>query len=476
MALSIVINENGISIENIKVSPIVRKGKGRSLVSFPNDYTVLDLETTGLSPTEDEIIEIALLRIRNGLVTDKFETLVKPYIEIDDYITNLTGISNDMVRNAPSIVEVLPKVLSFIGNDIIVGHRSCFDVNFMYDKCLKHKSIVFGNDYIDTYRIAKKLYPDMGRCRLEDLREYLNVDETNSHRAMQDCICTQKCFEAMRTVATSAYSPEQLADFLNPTSSHIKFDLHTLTPESTEFDTSHPFYGRHFVFTGTLDKLSRTEAAQLVVNLGGICDNGITKKTNYLILGNNDYCKSIKDGKSNKHKKAEEYKLQGCDIEIIPESVFYDMLGDIFVQKNKQENIDIDISDIESYAYKRGTDCPNYKMTEHERKALAIVRRIISESGISGDLEIRPEKIAEDYISFVYASSDFIRIKASKTSNWFTIDSTGFTEEILNNPKYEKQINARKYHWRFSIKNVEELFEYTDLIVMSYSYVIRKPF
>ena len=91
-------------------------------------------------------------------------------------------------------------------------------------------------------------------------------------------------------------------------------------------DNTHPLYNKVCVFTGTLEKYSRQEAAQIVVNLGGSCGNSVTKKTNYLILGNNDYCSMIKDGKSSKQKKAEEYKLKGQDIEIIPESVFYDMI------------------------------------------------------------------------------------------------------------------------------------------------------
>ena len=85
---------------------------------------------------------------------------------------------------------------------------------------------------------------------------------------------------------------------------------------------------KHCVFTGTLERMARKQAMQIVADLGGINENSVTKKTNYLILGNNDYCKTIKDGKSNKQKQAEAYKLQGQDIEIIPETVFYDMLGD----------------------------------------------------------------------------------------------------------------------------------------------------
>lgn len=87
------------------------------------------------------------------------------------------------------------------------------------------------------------------------------------------------------------------------------------------------FTNKHCVFTGKLEKMIRKDAMQLVVNVGGILDNSVTKKTNYLILGNNDYCSSIKDGKSSKHKKAEKYKLEGQDIEIIDEDTFYNLFN-----------------------------------------------------------------------------------------------------------------------------------------------------
>ena len=95
---------------------------------------------------------------------------------------------------------------------------------------------------------------------------------------------------------------------------------------NVEFDVTHPLYGKVCVFTGVLEKMPRKNAMQIVADLGGINGDNVTKKTNFLILGNNDYCKSIKDGKSSKQKKAEKLKLSGQDIEIIPESVFYDLI------------------------------------------------------------------------------------------------------------------------------------------------------
>jgi len=101
----------------------------------------------------------------------------------------------------------------------------------------------------------------------------------------------------------------------------------TITPETTDFDTDSPVFGMSFAFTGKLERMTRKEAMQAVANKGGICCDGVVATTNYLVLGNNDYCKSIQGGKSSKQKKAEKMQLSGADISIISENVFYDMLS-----------------------------------------------------------------------------------------------------------------------------------------------------
>jgi DNA polymerase-3 subunit epsilon len=91
---------------------------------------------------------------------------------------------------------------------------------------------------------------------------------------------------------------------------------------------SHPLYGQNIVFTGVLERMLRKEAAQLAANLGALCQNGVNKSTNILVLGNNDYNPLIKGGMSSKQKKAQEYILKGQDLIIISENVFYDMVTD----------------------------------------------------------------------------------------------------------------------------------------------------
>lgn len=307
--------------------PKVREEKGKSLIQSPQDFTVIDTETTGLEPEFDEIIEFAAIRVRGGVPVNKMQTLVKPDDPIDDYIAELTGITNDMLRDAPAPKDILPAILDFIGDDVLVGHNVNFDINFLYDNAGIYLKRTVTNDFVDTLRLARRLLPELEHHRLSDIAQHFGVPQPISHRSMADCETTLACFDSLTAKAIEAYgSFDEFADAIKKASRRSQH-LESVTTGNTEFDSSHPLYGKHCVFTGALERMTRLQAAQFVVDLGGYADNGVTKKTNYLILGNNDYCKSIKDGKSAKQKKAEQYKLDGYDIEIVPESVFYEMLA-----------------------------------------------------------------------------------------------------------------------------------------------------
>lgn len=299
--------------------------KGKNIIDFPENYIVVDLETTGLMPDFDEIIEIAALKIENGNITDTFQQLVKPENEIGSFIEQLTGITNEMLSTAPKINEALPLFDKFVGDSIVVGHNVNFDVNFLYDNYMNVLERPFSNDFIDTMRIARKIYPKLPHHRLKDIVEHLGIDENGYHRALKDCKYTYKCYRSMQNSVT--YDFGGIKEF-QKLFTYGKIDLRKLTAENANFDETHPLYKKLCVFTGTLEKYTRQQAAQIVVDLGGTCGNTVTKKTDYLILGNNDYCSTIKNGKSSKQQKAEEYKLKGQDIEIIPESVFYDMISE----------------------------------------------------------------------------------------------------------------------------------------------------
>lgn len=315
-----------------------REHKGKSLIEFPDEFCVIDIETTGLSTVYDEIIEVAAVKYKNRNLVDTFTTLVKPLAfdhykdedgnYLDQFIVELTGITDEMLKDAPYTEGVMRNLKNFIKNDIIIGHNVNFDINFLYDNFEKHLDDSIKNNFVDTMRIARRIYPEMPHHRLSDLAEKFDCDYSGAHRALNDAEITAKCFFCMADDIIRTYgSFEELNAFIKAKSNQYKgIRAKDVESSKSDFDISHPLYNKVCVFTGTLEKMVRKEAMQIVADLGGINADNVTKKTNYLILGNNDYCTSIKDGKSSKQKKAEKLKLDGQDIEIIPENVFYDMI------------------------------------------------------------------------------------------------------------------------------------------------------
>jgi len=303
----------------------VRENKGKAVNALPEDYVALDLETTGLDPEWDSIIEIGMVRVRHGKVAAEYSTLVNPGMPIDDFIAELTGITNDMLAAAPALPEVLPAARDFLGDDIILGHNINFDINFIYDNCEYQGLKPVSNGYIDTMRISRRVLPDLKHHRLGDIVNALGVDHAQAHRAIGDCHATIGCYKALLAHIDAGAGREA---YITEVSRHgaQRSDLHALTADGTAVDEMHPLYGKHCVFTGTLAKMVRLDAAQAVVNVGGLCDNGVTKDTNFLILGASDYSK-IKDGKSNKLKRAESLIAKGADLQIISENVFYDLMN-----------------------------------------------------------------------------------------------------------------------------------------------------
>ncbi|PKZ46284.1 exonuclease [Gardnerella vaginalis] len=287
-----------------------------------DDYCVLDTETTGLSAYYDEIIEIGILRVRNNEIVDRYDQLIKPNFDIDDFITALTGITNDMLEGMPSIDSVKTDVLSFIGDDIILGHNTSFDMRFLNEGFKEQLS----NQYMDTMQFARKLYPELKHHRLSDLTDYLGL-HNNEHRALSDCTSTKELYDAVK--ASMAEKNLAIEDLWIAGESHggKGIDIKAIKPTEAVIDEDGFFYNRHVVFTGKLEKMLRKDAMQIVVNLGGVLDNSVNKQTNYLILGDNDYNAILKGEKSSKHKKAEKLKLEGQDIEIIDERTFYDLLN-----------------------------------------------------------------------------------------------------------------------------------------------------
>ena len=302
-----------------------RAEKGSSLLQIPVSYTMIDTETTGLDPQYDKIIEMAAIKIRDGKEVARYETLVNPEQPIDDFITDLTGITNEELSTAPVAADCLPDFVDFIGEDIVVGHNVHFDINFIYDALLACGYAPIKNDFVDTLRLSRRVRPDLEHHRLCDMAAAYSVPQPVAHRSLADCQTVIGVLDALAADAAAREIDLQARKKHYGASASKVSDI--VAHEGCERPDS-PLYGKVCVFTGKLDTLTRKDAAQLVADLGGICADGVTKKTNFLIMGTNEYCPTIVGGKSTKQKKAESLILKGADLQILTENVFLDMLAE----------------------------------------------------------------------------------------------------------------------------------------------------
>ena len=174
------------------------KTKGKQLTEYLSDYVVFDLETTGISCYRDKVVEISGLKVINGDITDEFSSLVNPECHIPFPASQVNGITDDMVADAPLFDAVLKDFLEFAGDLPLAGHNiASFDMNFIYRDSEKYYGLVPGNDYVDTLRLARICLPELKHHALTDLAAYYGISTRGAHRALNDCRMNQAVFEKL---------------------------------------------------------------------------------------------------------------------------------------------------------------------------------------------------------------------------------------------------------------------------------------
>jgi DNA polymerase-3 subunit epsilon len=163
-----------------------------------NSLVVLDFETTGLSPNNgDRIIEIGAVKITQGVITDRFQTLANPGIRINSFIADYTGITNAMIKNAPSCEEATAQLCAFLGNSPVLAHNAAFDKRFLTSEC-QHIGVTPTEHFLCSMLLAKRIYPTAGSYKLSALLEHAKIQSTGSfHRALYDSEMTAKLWLAM---------------------------------------------------------------------------------------------------------------------------------------------------------------------------------------------------------------------------------------------------------------------------------------
>ena len=158
-----------------------------------HSYVVFDLETTGLSNKRDSLTEIGAAKVINGEIVDTFNCLINPERNIPKNIVEITGITNEMVKNEPTVHEALPRFLEFCKDSTLVAHNANFDMGFLRENA-KKISCEVNNNVIDTLQMARILLDKLKKHKLNIVADYLGIELENHHRACDDAICTAKVF------------------------------------------------------------------------------------------------------------------------------------------------------------------------------------------------------------------------------------------------------------------------------------------
>lgn len=220
-----------------------------------NTYISIDLETTGLNPKQDRIIEIGAVKVVDGQVVDTFSTFVSPGRKLEERIIELTGITDEQLEDAPSIEEVFPKLEEFLGDMPIVGHSILFDFSFL-KKAAVNMNRKFEKKAIDTLKIARKYLAQLEHRNLDFLCEYYQIPH-HAHRAFEDAEATSELY---RKLSERYYSEEEALFRPSPLVFAVKKD----TPATkAQKERLYRLLAQHKIeWDRDVEKLTRSEASR----------------------------------------------------------------------------------------------------------------------------------------------------------------------------------------------------------------------
>jgi DNA polymerase III epsilon subunit family exonuclease len=201
-------------IENNTVELLKDDNQSRLLRDL--DFVVVDVEATGAKTPPNRLIELGAYRIRGGRIVDKFLSLVNPEIPIPRFVASLTGISNDMVKNAPVFAVVAPQWLDFVSDSVLVAHNAPFDTSFLNHEISRvypgHRMI---NPHLCTVRLSRRALPDLSNHRLDTIADHFSIPIVSRHRAGSDALATAEIFLLLLTELEETHGIKDLAGARN---------------------------------------------------------------------------------------------------------------------------------------------------------------------------------------------------------------------------------------------------------------------
>ena len=271
-----------------------------------SNFVVFDFETTGIDTKTCEIIEIGAYKVINGAISEAFNTLIKPTKRIPQDATRVNHITNEMVKTAPTIENIMPQFEAFIKGFPLMGYNIArFDIPILI-RYIKNTSEL---NIIDVYSLTTSLSVPSKSKKLVDVAAYFGVQVDNAHRALGDCVLTYNVFNALvNWVMSKTYRSDD--------------DVREIS-----------FEGTNFVVTGDFAMITREKVERIIVNWGGVLKTGMSGKVDYLIvgaLGSPNYATPY----GAKVDKALEIQEKGGKVKIVNEDVFVRIVSDASMKKS----------------------------------------------------------------------------------------------------------------------------------------------
>lgn len=293
---------------------------------LPEDYVVLDLETTDRYPTTAQIVEISACKVHRGEIVDWFDSMVNPLCHIPAEASEKNHIYDSDVADAPCFCEIADELAAFLGDLPLVGHNiDRFDRHVLEN----HFDRELDNPIIDTLALSRKLFNGFPSHKLDYLNQVFCLSMNPAHRAHADVLTTKRLLSVFENLFlyVSILGTLPAAEETPSREKSHKYHHATIPSPQNPPDESSPLFGKVVVFTGELS-CTRAEAMQAAVDRGMIVKTSVTKKTNYLVCGEQDPSLVGDDMLSTKQERAIELNAQGCNIVSLSESEFFEMLSE----------------------------------------------------------------------------------------------------------------------------------------------------
>ncbi len=302
-----------------------------------NSFTAFDFETA--NDKKSSICQVGFVRFENGIIMEKWSSLVNPEDDFHSKNIAIHGIRPENVINCPTFPDIFPIIKEKLTTNISISHTN-FDPLALEDSIRRYNLSLFPYQWLDNCEVARNVWPQFRSHSLNSLFKKLNLPNYQAHDALDDAIIcghifisaikenkahVEKLTKSLNLRDTNKLKPKRV----NKIKGHSDFFSKIMRKQvSVKANPSGHLSGKHIVFTGNLS-ISRKEAAQLAADVGCTIKSGITKSTNYLVVGEQDLTLTKGKKRSSKQRKADDYIAKGIPIKVLSEKQFLELIDSI---------------------------------------------------------------------------------------------------------------------------------------------------